>query len=335
MKPNLSSQHGQALILIALAAVGLFGIAALAIDGSAKFSDRRHAQNAADTAALAGALAMARAHPQWDLESLDRALENGYDDDHVSNEVEVYNPPTTGIYSNCSDVHFDCNDYVEVIITSHVETFFARVVGINETHNRVEAVASTLSAQNNFNFGGNAIVALSPEGCALKAAGNTSVTINGGGMYSNSDSGCAFHQQTCAGTLEIYNADGSQGSITMVGSDLTATEELTESLQNRNVPLVLYHAELRKDLPANFHRGLPIDADEKAPFSVDESDNPLGTQPFLLVVCTGRIVTRVLSTAGSTRVSSIWPDAFADIAGSVGSRSNLRTVIVHLVPMLP
>ncbi len=44
-----STQSGQALVMIALAAIGLFGFAALAIDGSAIFSDRRHAQNAADT----------------------------------------------------------------------------------------------------------------------------------------------------------------------------------------------------------------------------------------------------------------------------------------------
>lgn len=40
-----STPRGQALVLIALAAVGLFAFAALAIDGSAVFSDRRHAQN--------------------------------------------------------------------------------------------------------------------------------------------------------------------------------------------------------------------------------------------------------------------------------------------------
>ena len=54
-------ERGQALVLIALAAIGLFGITGLAIDGSAKFSDRRHAQNAADTAVLAAALAKATA----------------------------------------------------------------------------------------------------------------------------------------------------------------------------------------------------------------------------------------------------------------------------------
>jgi uncharacterized membrane protein len=52
-----SQEKGQALILVALAAIGLVGFAALAIDGSMKFSDQRHAQNAADSAALAAALA--------------------------------------------------------------------------------------------------------------------------------------------------------------------------------------------------------------------------------------------------------------------------------------
>ena len=57
---NKNSEKGQALVIIALSAVGLFAFTALAIDGSRVFSDRRHAQNAADTAALAAALAKIR-----------------------------------------------------------------------------------------------------------------------------------------------------------------------------------------------------------------------------------------------------------------------------------
>ena len=223
MKLKSPKERGQALILIALAAFGLFGIVGLAIDGSAKFSDRRHAQNAADTAALAGALAMARGNSNWEMVAANRALDNGYDDSHVSNDVYVYNPPNSGIYSNCSDIRFDCNDYVQVIIDSHVNTFFARVIGIDQTHNHVEAVASTIGAQSIFNFGGNAIVALSPEGCALKAGGTTSVTINGGGMYSNSDASCAFQQTSCSGYLDINNTDGTPGTISMVGSSHTGS----------------------------------------------------------------------------------------------------------------
>jgi Flp pilus assembly protein TadG len=51
-------ERGQALIMIAFAAVGLFAFTALAIDGGAAFSKKRQAQNAADAASLAGALAL-------------------------------------------------------------------------------------------------------------------------------------------------------------------------------------------------------------------------------------------------------------------------------------
>ena len=50
-------EKGQAIIIIAFAIVVLVGFAALAIDGGRVLSDRRHAQNAADTAAYAAALA--------------------------------------------------------------------------------------------------------------------------------------------------------------------------------------------------------------------------------------------------------------------------------------
>ena len=54
---NTKGQRGQALIIIAFAIIGLIGMTGLAVDGGMAFSDRRHAQNAADTAAVAGALA--------------------------------------------------------------------------------------------------------------------------------------------------------------------------------------------------------------------------------------------------------------------------------------
>ena len=221
MKKTTFTNRGQALILVALAAFGLFGIAGLAIDGSAKFSDRRHAQNAADTAAVAAALSLARGESDWELKALDRAGENGYDDNPLD-EVEVHNPPISGVYSNCSDVHFDCHDYVQVIIDSDVKTYFARIVGITETHNHVEAVASTISQDETFRFGGNAIVALKSSGCdTLVAQGGSQVKIYGGGLYSNSDAGsCAFFRQSCpSGSIGVYtdNTETTTGTITMVG----------------------------------------------------------------------------------------------------------------------
>ncbi len=50
------TERGQALIMIALAMVGLAGMVGLVVDGGNAFLDRRNAQNAADSAALAAAL---------------------------------------------------------------------------------------------------------------------------------------------------------------------------------------------------------------------------------------------------------------------------------------
>ncbi|MGE5463734.1 MAG: hypothetical protein ACM3PS_10285, partial [Syntrophothermus sp.] len=151
--------------------------------------------------------------------ALDRAAANGYNRDLVTSDVEIYNPPISGIYSNCADIHFNCNDYIQVIITSNRPTWFMRLIGINEFTNVVQAVASKISQVDNFNFGGNAVVALAPDGCALMSQGNTSLTVIGGGMYSNSDDAtCSFKKDSCAGVTNIYaNTSGTQGTITMVG----------------------------------------------------------------------------------------------------------------------
>jgi hypothetical protein len=240
MKPKLPGERGQALILIAFAAIALFAITGLAIDGSAKYSDRRHAQNAADTAAIAGALKMTddkttgvkcppiSGSPTPACADVidaakNRAADNGYDDNKVTNVVEVNIPPANGIYSDCADVHFDCTNYVQVIITSHKPTWFMRILGIKESTNVVQGVAAIIGEESDFSFGGNAVVALSPSDCkALSAQGSSRVTIYGGGMYSNSDnSTCAFFRQSCpSGILDVYTDPSrtTEGSITMVGS---------------------------------------------------------------------------------------------------------------------
>jgi len=128
MKSNFLLERGQALILIALAAIGLFGLTGLAIDGSAKFSDRRHAQNAADAAALAAALAYGDKNPDWLIIGAQSAYDNGYTDNHVSNEVEVYRCDDAGATCGAYD---GSTQYVQVVITSHVNTYFARVVGMS------------------------------------------------------------------------------------------------------------------------------------------------------------------------------------------------------------
>jgi Flp pilus assembly protein TadG len=248
MKPKSLIERGQALILIALAAVGLFAITGLAIDGGARFSDRRHAQNAADTAALAAALAKANALmdptktnspiacpaatlPYSDVcnavqdAGLDRASENGYDDDLVTNNVEVYSPPISGPYINNTS-------YVQVIITSYVKTYFARVIGINQTQNVVEAVA--LTKEGGKLYDGSSVVSMNPSPTcgngSVNVGGNGTINLNGGGILINSSASCGYSQTSCSVTLNIYGGGiSSAGSPIIQGCGTPAPTDTTES----------------------------------------------------------------------------------------------------------
>jgi hypothetical protein len=204
MKPA-RHERGQALILIALAAVGLFGFTALAIDGSRKFSDRRHAQNAADAAALAAALASSRGadDPSSITTATDVATTNGYDG-LATNDVTVVIvaspagvcPPNT----NGKDI--------TVTIDSVIPTTLARVVRVDQLTNKVSATSRECGSFIGPPFNGNAVVALAPTGRGYDANGNTSWYITGGGIFSNSvDSEAAYCQANATditvGTVDV------------------------------------------------------------------------------------------------------------------------------------
>lgn len=213
MRINSVSERGQVLVLIALAIVGLVGITGLAIDGSMILADRRHAQNAADTAALAGALAKIQAQETMTeiearapmrVAALDRAISNGYYPDLLSSQVEVYACDETS--ASCPAPYTGDSDYVQVIITSNVDTFFARVVGIPQLHNRVQAIALADDDDTGPLFDGRSIVSLNPDCPAsgsLIVSGTALITINGGGMWTNADETCAFKCTSTSVTVEI------------------------------------------------------------------------------------------------------------------------------------
>jgi hypothetical protein len=175
-----TTQHGQAIVMIALAAIGLFGFAALAVDGSMIFSDRRHAQNAADTAALEAALTKVRGG-DWQAEGLSRASDNGYNNNGTTNDVLLYNPPIDGLYQGN-------NQYIQVKIRSDVKLFFARVLGRQTATNHVEAVARAVPGTVSPMFNGHAIVGLAPADCkAVMYQGNANTTVTGSGIFVNSE----------------------------------------------------------------------------------------------------------------------------------------------------
>ena len=233
MRSTKLSEGGQALIVIALAAVVLFGFVGLAIDGTAKFEDRRHAQNAADTAALAAALARVNILKDAETDAsisttplecppslgspsdvcaelltagLNRATDNGYDGNPVTNTIGIYSPPIMGYYATVAN----SDDYVQVIITSHVKTTFMRIFGVTQSDNTVSAVAYAKPGKNLAE--GAMIISYDPDpncstggtgGYSVQVTGSSTVNLNGGGIRLNSDEVCGFKIPNCA-DLNMY-----------------------------------------------------------------------------------------------------------------------------------
>lgn len=186
MKLNRTYERGQALILIVLAIVGMIGMVALAIDGGNAFSNRRSAQNAADTAALAGALAKVK-NQSWSTAALARAASNNFNNDGTSNTVTVTSPPGAGC-SGASGPYAGNTEYIQVIIRTTISTYFAPVVGITQLHNCVEAIARAKPAVPISLCYGALICALSPtDKNALRTFGTADVTLIGQGAFSNSN----------------------------------------------------------------------------------------------------------------------------------------------------
>ncbi len=181
--------------MIALAIIGLFGLTALSIDGGNAFSDHRHAQNAADNAAMSSALAKVRGN-DWVSIGESIASTNGYNNDGLTNKVDIYSPPISGPYAGD-------DEYLQVIITSHIKTYFGAVVGIKQLTNVVEAVARVKPPTEMFL--GNAMVSTCTDGKAtFETNGGPATLVTGGGIFVNSKSDdCAFKVNGGSGTFTV------------------------------------------------------------------------------------------------------------------------------------
>lgn len=185
-------ERGQALIIITFAIIGLIGMTALTVDGSLAYSDRRHAQNAVDTAALAAARAQIRGENVTNA-ARSIASSNGYDNDGTTNivTIQVANSPS----GTCPAAGHD----ITVEIESVVDTTFAKVVGIPEVTNKVIAKSRVCDVYGGQPlYSGNSIFATSEESCGngladktLYVQGTSNLQVWGGGMGSASlDGNC-------------------------------------------------------------------------------------------------------------------------------------------------
>lgn len=218
MKIKDSLQRGQSFVILAVAFIGMLGFAGLAIDGGMLYSDRRNAQNAADAASMAGALALlhgtgptatascggSASNPLVLSAACSRAADNDYvDSDYTSvgsgpTDVLVYHPPIDGPYAGEPL-------YVQVRIRSQVEGVFAHFVYGGPLENTVTAVARAKPPTVEPFMNGHAVVGLAKSGCAVVwSHGTADVDITGGGIQVNSDhANCAF-KASGSNELEVH-----------------------------------------------------------------------------------------------------------------------------------
>lgn len=163
-----SSERGQAIVILVLAMVVLLGFTALAIDGGMIYSERRHAQNAADAAALAGALQ--KSNNQTDV-VIKQAIwnvvaANNYTLSQMSAEINGPLTDFTGKYY-----------LITVSITSKIDSALAHFVYRGPLETTVKASAKVQPSEPPLD--GHAIIAMG--NCLLSGTGSL-VGVTGGGV---------------------------------------------------------------------------------------------------------------------------------------------------------
>ncbi len=202
MKPQRTTEHGQAIVIMALAMVALLAFAALAIDGGNTFVERRRAQNAADAAALAGARELWLHLSSGDSSEtsvrvdINAAAEDNGVADTTGSARDFYNSNVVAYYT---DKHGNAQtievgtagsippnaEGVQVTTKREFNTFFASLLGRAIMGADAQATAVIIPPEGCGDF---AIFA-SCQDCGPNNLSTTGsdMTINGGGLYSGGD----------------------------------------------------------------------------------------------------------------------------------------------------
>ena len=240
-------EEGQVLAFLAIVLVVLLGFAALALDGGMLFSDRRDAQNAADSASLAGGSAAAyymrtnninynsficgtsgalSTEASAEIEAINRAASNDYViDNDLSDKHGVSVSCDIVDMGSYLDKHFD----ITTKITRDTTTNFAQLVYDGPLRNEVEAVTRVYPpAPIAF---GKAIIALNESACSGNSngvifSGTSTTTVTGGGVWSN---GCLTGNGTSFNVTVNYGGVGFAGSSTGTLTNINPAPEYIPS----------------------------------------------------------------------------------------------------------
>ncbi|MEW6286514.1 MAG: pilus assembly protein TadG-related protein [Chloroflexota bacterium] len=251
---GFNSQKGQALILIVFGIVALIGFTALAVDGGRVFSDRRNAQNAADTSALAAAWKYIDSRNDRTAaitEGTQRAGSNGYQTDADSTVEVVFCDTVKGTANECKLPNgVNPAEFVRVRITSIVPMTFGRVLGRDKVTNVVEALARINGTLEAGPFTAGAGMYATKRGNyndCFKVLGSAGLGLHDTGIFVNCSGSNAL---SFGGSANIYMDANAQvvgcsddkDKFTIGGTgkiDCGATEQYVDENTFANVPTTL------------------------------------------------------------------------------------------------
>jgi hypothetical protein len=194
------SESGQAILISTLAMVIIMAAAGLAVDlGYLRYVQRR-AQNAADRAAVSATAELLNG--DYVTAGQNDAAANGFTNGENNVTVAVNYPPTLGIYANQQN-------FVEVIVTDTVPTFFMKAAGYSTETVSARAVGHYWS-------GTNCTYALDPTASnAIKVTETVSLNASCG-IMDDSSSSSAF-DKTGSGSVTV-TSNMITGGVNEVGS---------------------------------------------------------------------------------------------------------------------
>lgn len=265
-----TSESGQVIVFLAVGFIILMGIVALAIDGGMLYSDRRHAQSAADAAALAGGSGAAYymrvnginyttflcgSSSVIDTQSAaeHQAILIAGQNDYVI-DADITDDHGVSAVCGIQDLGSYQDKHLDLItkISRETGTNFAHLFFPEPLLNQVEAVARIYPpAPLAF---GKAIVSLNESPCSgnnngVIFSGSSTTTITGGGVWSNGcltgngtgftvtvNNGGVGYAGSSTGTLTNINPSPQFIPATLPGYSTDVNQPSCAGLSSRTVP---------------------------------------------------------------------------------------------------
>lgn len=197
---KLGDESGQTLILVAVAMSTLLGFTAFATDVGVLLHQKRLAQTAADSAAIAGAGRLGYGSAAAQAAAQEDATSNGFTSGQNGATVTVTPSPGTGSFTGST--------YVNVTVAQTVHTIFAGLFGRGSVAVGASATAGLLPST-------GCVYVLAPSGNAtLSLDGSFDVSTPGCGVIVNSSGATALTFVGGSGTLNAayVNVVGGESS---------------------------------------------------------------------------------------------------------------------------